>query len=179
MLQQRDASIVHWPSTICRLVNALIWGSYGLLINQLIIIIPPGVCILVCTFELLECLCLPGTLPKHMVTQSSEEDEEAGDVKSKASEADTDVPSDTLSVLDPLEGHLVDLTSRLEEAGIYEDYLRFQKGYLKWRRGAARGAKGELTKSNVTNLFNDVIPAAKLQRQVLECNTINVRSAPE
>lgn len=37
---------------------------------------------------------------------------------------------------------LPDLTDRLIAAGIYGDYCRFRDGYIRWRQGEARGARG-------------------------------------
>lgn len=39
---------------------------------------------------------------------------------------------------------LPDLTSRLIEYGIYDEYQRYRRNYQNWRMGKARGAKGEL-----------------------------------
>mmetsp|Transcript_66128 Transcript_66128/g.166776 ORF Transcript_66128/g.166776 Transcript_66128/m.166776 type:complete len:496 (+) Transcript_66128:175-1662(+) len=42
---------------------------------------------------------------------------------------------------------LPDLTDRLIQAGIYAEYIVFRNNYLKWRKGSAQGAEGELTAS--------------------------------
>lgn len=39
---------------------------------------------------------------------------------------------------------LPDLTNVLKEQGVYEDYLKWQRGYQRWRQGGAKGARGEL-----------------------------------
>ncbi|CAE8619519.1 unnamed protein product [Polarella glacialis] len=39
---------------------------------------------------------------------------------------------------------LPDLTDRLKEQGIYEDYLNWQRDYRRWRQGGLRGAHGEI-----------------------------------
>jgi hypothetical protein len=38
---------------------------------------------------------------------------------------------------------LPDLTEHLQSLGLYEEYQRFKDGYMKWRQGAAQGARGE------------------------------------
>merc|ERR1719401_1364666 len=38
---------------------------------------------------------------------------------------------------------LPDLTDRIVSLGLYEEYLRFRQGYLNWRQGRSRGARGE------------------------------------
>jgi len=38
---------------------------------------------------------------------------------------------------------LPDLSDRLREYGIYEEYLKFQHNYQKWRKGGSKGARGE------------------------------------
>mmetsp|Transcript_38634 Transcript_38634/g.124118 ORF Transcript_38634/g.124118 Transcript_38634/m.124118 type:complete len:419 (+) Transcript_38634:63-1319(+) len=40
---------------------------------------------------------------------------------------------------------LPDLTDLLKEQGIYEDYLKWQRDYQKWRKGGTKGAHGEMT----------------------------------
>uniref|UniRef100_A0A7S4UZA3 Uncharacterized protein n=1 Tax=Alexandrium monilatum TaxID=311494 RepID=A0A7S4UZA3_9DINO len=42
---------------------------------------------------------------------------------------------------------LPDLTERLKEAGIYGEYSAYRNRYMRWRKGGARGAVGELTAS--------------------------------
>jgi len=45
---------------------------------------------------------------------------------------------------------LPDLTDRLRELGMYEEYTRWRDGYLRWRTGKASGAHGEITKDTTT-----------------------------
>ncbi|CAE8630129.1 unnamed protein product [Polarella glacialis] len=40
---------------------------------------------------------------------------------------------------------LPDLSNRLKEQGVYEEYLKWQEGYRNWRKGGTHGAHGELT----------------------------------
>jgi len=40
---------------------------------------------------------------------------------------------------------LPDLTSRLQEYGVYGEYVEYRDGYMRWRQGLAKGAKGENT----------------------------------
>jgi len=39
---------------------------------------------------------------------------------------------------------LPDLSEKLKERGLHEEYLKFREGYMRWRKGEAAGAKGEL-----------------------------------
>mmetsp|Transcript_20308 Transcript_20308/g.45124 ORF Transcript_20308/g.45124 Transcript_20308/m.45124 type:complete len:478 (-) Transcript_20308:253-1686(-) len=43
------------------------------------------------------------------------------------------------------EGGLPDLSDRLQQYGIYGEYLEYRRNYLQWRQGRARGAQGEAT----------------------------------
>mmetsp|Transcript_20757 Transcript_20757/g.33131 ORF Transcript_20757/g.33131 Transcript_20757/m.33131 type:complete len:132 (-) Transcript_20757:827-1222(-) len=40
---------------------------------------------------------------------------------------------------------LPDLTDRLKAMGAQDDYLKYRNDYLKWRKGGAKGAGGEIT----------------------------------
>ncbi|CAE8617922.1 unnamed protein product [Polarella glacialis] len=54
---------------------------------------------------------------------------------------------------------LPDLTDRLKEQGIYEDYLNWQRDYRRWRQGGLKGASGEVTdKVGVTYRENALLP---------------------
>uniref|UniRef100_A0A7S1AS03 Uncharacterized protein n=1 Tax=Noctiluca scintillans TaxID=2966 RepID=A0A7S1AS03_NOCSC len=41
-------------------------------------------------------------------------------------------------------GQLPDLTDRLVDNGLYEEYMEYRRRYLNWRRGGAKGAEGEV-----------------------------------
>mmetsp|Transcript_75606 Transcript_75606/g.196735 ORF Transcript_75606/g.196735 Transcript_75606/m.196735 type:complete len:445 (+) Transcript_75606:67-1401(+) len=45
---------------------------------------------------------------------------------------------------------LPDLTDRLVELGIYQQYVSWRDGYHRWRQGQAKGAKGEATVNDLT-----------------------------
>jgi len=43
-----------------------------------------------------------------------------------------------------VQADLPDLSQRLKDCGVYEDYLKWQQGYRRWRSGSAQGAQGEV-----------------------------------
>lgn len=45
---------------------------------------------------------------------------------------------------------LPDLTLRLQEIGMYEKYLAWREGYMRWRGGGTAGAHGEITEDTTT-----------------------------
>ncbi|CAE8581543.1 unnamed protein product [Polarella glacialis] len=57
---------------------------------------------------------------------------------------------------------LPDPSNRLKAQGFYEDYLKWQEGYLKRRQGGTLGAHGELTDSSV----NFSTPCHRQNRQI-------------
>eukprot|EP00747_Dinoflagellata_sp_TGD_P185566 gnl/TRDRNA2_/TRDRNA2_42159_c0_seq1.p1 gnl/TRDRNA2_/TRDRNA2_42159_c0~~gnl/TRDRNA2_/TRDRNA2_42159_c0_seq1.p1 ORF type:complete len:558 (-),score=70.37 gnl/TRDRNA2_/TRDRNA2_42159_c0_seq1:63-1736(-) len=46
---------------------------------------------------------------------------------------------------------LPDLTHKLVQYGVHEEYLEYRRKYLEWRSGGARGAKGELSVPALAN----------------------------
>mmetsp|Transcript_30325 Transcript_30325/g.87465 ORF Transcript_30325/g.87465 Transcript_30325/m.87465 type:complete len:475 (-) Transcript_30325:73-1497(-) len=50
---------------------------------------------------------------------------------------------------------LPDLTDRLVELGVYQQYVSFRDGYKRWRQGGAQGAKGEATVSELAAKSSD------------------------
>uniref|UniRef100_A0A7S1LSH5 Uncharacterized protein n=1 Tax=Alexandrium catenella TaxID=2925 RepID=A0A7S1LSH5_ALECA len=46
-------------------------------------------------------------------------------------------------------GELRDLTDELQRHGLLAEYMRFKDGYMKWRQGQARGARGEATEEGL------------------------------
>jgi len=45
---------------------------------------------------------------------------------------------------------LPDLTERLKEAGMYEQYTEWREGYMRWRKKEGQGARGEIAQNSTT-----------------------------
>jgi len=73
-----------------------------------------------------------------------------------SSQVITSVPTPNASAV---HADLPDLTWRLKQQGIYEDYLIWQHSYREWRKGSAQGARGEVTHfSQVTPVVDHKAP---------------------
>lgn len=64
--------------------------------------------------------------------------------------------------------NLPDLTHRLKEQGVYEDYLKWQADYRKWRQGSHQGARGEVHQVKVESQALESIPEGILPATMLD-----------
>jgi len=65
---------------------------------------------------------------------------------------------------------LPDLSDRLKDMGVYEDYLKWQRDYQKWRQGGARGAQGDVRQVGIPQFASEkapgVIPEADVEKEM-------------
>mmetsp|Transcript_56952 Transcript_56952/g.146564 ORF Transcript_56952/g.146564 Transcript_56952/m.146564 type:complete len:504 (-) Transcript_56952:69-1580(-) len=71
---------------------------------------------------------------------------------------------------------LPDLSGRLREMGVYEDYLKWQRDYQNWRKGGTRGARGDL---KVGSSMSSAIPDKTALQALPEADEMALQELPE
>ncbi|CAE8629959.1 unnamed protein product [Polarella glacialis] len=164
LIKKRDASSIFFPLVVAQMLTLTNWIIYGLLVGDAGMYIPSalgvGVClarlVIKCAFarnspeggddDALEEVDMDSVMPRTPPSQIGKSSPmsvlEADDVQSSTLGNPTlfggmAVPSASLN--------LPDFIPIFKEEGVYEDYLKWQAGYTKRRRGGILGASGELT----------------------------------
>ncbi|CAE8671666.1 unnamed protein product, partial [Polarella glacialis] len=161
LIKKRDASSIFFPLVVAQMLTLTNWIIYGLLVGDAGMYIPSalgvGVClarlVIKCAFarnspeggddDALEEVDMDSVMPRTPPSQIGKSSPmsvlEADDVQSSTLGNPTlfggmAVPSASLN--------LPDFIPIFKEEGVYEDYLKWQAGYTKRRRGGILGASG-------------------------------------
>eukprot|EP00441_Pelagodinium_beii_P044558 CAMPEP_0197620166 /NCGR_PEP_ID=MMETSP1338-20131121/1029_1 /TAXON_ID=43686 ORGANISM="Pelagodinium beii, Strain RCC1491" /NCGR_SAMPLE_ID=MMETSP1338 /ASSEMBLY_ACC=CAM_ASM_000754 /LENGTH=387 /DNA_ID=CAMNT_0043189265 /DNA_START=39 /DNA_END=1202 /DNA_ORIENTATION=+ len=177
LYKRQDASTIFLPLVITSLFTNTFMLSYAIVTANLYVLIPNAAGMLVCMAQLLLKLLFCRGHAEALDEKAADDEEESPDLqsvipapwtpKSQAlSEVSTVLVDDESNPSSPrfsqcksnLSG-LPDLTDRLKEQGMYEDYLKWQQSYKKWRKGGVRGSQGELEHITPKPRGNSILPA--------------------
>eukprot|EP00425_Heterocapsa_triquetra_P002146 CAMPEP_0195059866 /NCGR_PEP_ID=MMETSP0448-20130528/7258_1 /TAXON_ID=66468 /ORGANISM="Heterocapsa triquestra, Strain CCMP 448" /LENGTH=457 /DNA_ID=CAMNT_0040090205 /DNA_START=123 /DNA_END=1496 /DNA_ORIENTATION=+ len=110
------------------------------------------------------------TTQRTSTTGAEEDIANLGDLEGMTSQSPTSETGDVLAA------SLPDLTPRLKELGVYEDYLKWQRDYQNWRKGGTRGARGDL---KVGSSMSSAIPDKTALQALPEADEMALQELPE